>query len=131
MPPFGSIFLYGCADMIEPYTATTVIIAFLIIYAFIIPVIASIPKIGKMISYRYQIVTVFLACTIGVIINFNTLENSIRMAVIIGTTVLVALYILLRGYEKIAKEKDLEASVSKGDAKAEIKLTKKEGDSHD
>ncbi len=117
--------------MIEPYTATTVIIAFLIIYAFIIPVIASIPKIGKMISYRYQIVTVFLACTIGVIINFNTLENSIRMAVIIGTTVLVALYILLRGYEKIAKEKDLEASVSKGDAKAEIKLTKKEGDSHD
>ncbi len=131
MPPFGSIFLYGCADMIAPYTATTVIIAFLIIYAFIIPVIASIPKIGKMISYRYQIVTVFLACTIGVIINFNTLENSIRMAVIIGTTVLVALYILLRGYEKIAKEKDLEASVSKGDAKAEIKLTKKEGDSHD
>lgn len=117
--------------MIEPLPATTIMIAFLIVWAVIIPVVGIIPKVKEIISYRYLLITVFLACMIGVIINFSGLDSSIRVAVIIGTFILSGLYILLRSFEKWCANgwtfgRDIEASVSKGDIHAELKLNKKE-----
>lgn len=119
--------------MIDPYSSTAIVILFLIIWAIIIPVVGAIPKIGKIISYRYLVITVFLACMIGVVVNFDGLDSSIKMAVIVGTAIISGVYIILRSIEKWLYNgwtfnKDFSASVSKGDAKAEIKVTDKKGD---
>ena len=113
--------------MIDPFSATAIIIAFLVIWAIIIPVCGVIPKVKEIISYRYLVVTVFLACTIGVIVNFGELDTSVKMSVIIGTSILSGLYIVLRSVEKLAfnglfSSHDLKASVSKGDIEAKIEL---------
>lgn len=113
--------------MIDPLSATAIIIAFLVIWAIIIPVCGVIPKVKEIISYRYLVVTVFLACTIGVIVNFGELDTSVKMAVIIGTAILSGLYIILRSFEKAAfngwlSKHDVKASVSKGDIEAKIEL---------
>lgn len=113
--------------MIEPYSATTILLAFLLLFGVIIPVVGTIPKIKEIISYRYLIVVCFLACMIGVIINFGDLDTSVRMAVIIGTSTLCGGYIILRSVEKWMANgwqlgKDVKASVSKGDAKVELEV---------
>ena len=119
--------------MIEPISATIIVIGFLVIWAIIIQCVGAIPKIGKIISYRYLLITVFLACMIGVVVNYHDLDSSIKMAVVIGTAILSGIYIILRSIEKWLYNgwtfhKDISASVSKGDAKAEIKVTDKKGD---
>lgn len=113
--------------MIDPFSATAIIIAFLVIWAIIIPVCGVIPKVKEIISYRYLVVTVFLACTIGVIVNFGELDTGVKMSVIVGTAILSGLYIVLRSIEKLAfnglfSSHDLKASVSKGDIEAKIEL---------
>lgn len=112
----------------EPYSTTVIIIAFLVIWAIIIPVISSIPKIGDIISFRYMTLVVFLAVMLGVIINYHDLDASIKMAVIVSTAILSGIYILVRSVEKVLAKgwtfkKDISASVSKGDIKAEVKLS--------
>ena len=119
--------------MIDPFSATAIIIAFLVIWAIIIPVCGVIPKVKEIISYRYLIVTVFLACTIGVIVNFGDLDASVKMAVIVSTAILSGLYVVLRSLEKLAfnglfSSHDLKASVSKGDIEAKIELKSGEKD---
>ena len=120
--------------MIEPYSATAIITAFLIIWAIIIPILGTIPKVREIISYRYLTVTVFLACMIGVIINFSGLETSVRMAVIVGTAILSGLYLLIRSFEKAAYngwiDRKIEAKVSKGDISAQVTLEKQDRESH-
>ncbi len=122
--------------MIEPYTATGVIIAFLIIWAIIIPICGAIPKVREVISYRYLVITVFLACMIGVIINFSELDTSVRVTVIVGASILSGMYIILRSWEKAAYNgwlsgRNIEASISKGDAKAELKLNQPKTERND
>lgn len=117
--------------MIEPLSATIIVIGFLVIWAIIIPCVGAIPKIGQIISYRYLLITVFLACMIGVVVNYHDLDSSIKMAVVIGTAILSGIYIILRSIEKWLFNgwkfsKDIEASLSKGDAKAEIKVKNSE-----
>jgi CDP-diglyceride synthetase len=119
--------------MIEPYSATTIIIGFLIIFGILIPIIGNIPKIRNIISYRYLIIVCFLACMLGVIINFSELDTSVRLAVIIGSIILCSVFILVRSLEKWmyngwSLSKDLKAIVQKGDAKAEIEIKKAESD---
>lgn len=113
--------------MIDPFSATAIIVAFLVIWAIVIPVCGVIPKVKEIISYRYLVVTVFLACTIGVIVNFGELDASVKMAVIVSTAILSGLYVVLRSLEKLAfnglfSSHDLKASVSKGDIEAKIEL---------
>lgn len=117
--------------MIEPLSATAIIIAFLVIWGILIPVVGIIPKIKEIISYRYLIVIVFLACMIGVVINYHDLDSTIKFAVIIGTAILSGIFILLRSFEKICANgwisgRDIKASVSKGDMKAELDVKEKE-----
>lgn len=122
--------------MIEPLSATAIIIAFLVIWGILIPIVGGIPKIKEIISYRYLIIIVFLACMIGVVINYHDLDSSIKSAVIIGTAILSGLFILLRSFEKICangwlSKKDIKASVSKGDIKAEIDVKEKDSEKND
>ena len=99
-----------------------ILIIFLIIWGLLFPLIGVIPKVREMISLRYLTLIVWLACMIGVIVNFGALADSVKMAVVIGTGVLSGIFILVRSYEKVSYNHDLKASVSKGDAKAEIEI---------
>jgi hypothetical protein len=119
--------------MIEPLSATVIIVSFLIIWAIIIPIVGAIPKIGKIISYRYLLVTVFLACMIGVVINYHDLDTQIKLAVIIGSSIISGVYLLARSFEKwIANgwciTSDISAKVSKGDIKAELLVKPKDSE---
>lgn len=113
--------------MLEPFSATFIIIAFLVIWGIVIPVCGGIPKIKEIISLRYLIITVFLACMIGVIINFSGLDTSVRMSVIIGTAILAGVFIVVRSLEKAAfhgwlGKKEIKAEVKKGDVSASVEF---------
>ena len=123
--------------MLDAIPATAIIIGFLLIWGILIPVCGVIPKIKSIISYRYLIIIVFLACMVGVIINFSGLESSIRIAVVISSAILAGLYILIRSFEKAAYNgwighRDIKASLQKGDISASVELTdKNKGDSNE
>lgn len=122
--------------MIDPYSATTIIVAFLLIAGILIPVCGVVPKIKEIISYRYLVIVVFLAMSLAVIVDFSELDTSIKSAVIIGTAVLSGLYVVLRSLEKaffngwIGKGK-IEASFEKGDIKAKVKYDAPKEDKKD
>lgn len=119
--------------MIDSYIATYIIIAFLFVWAILIPIAGVIPKVKEIISYRYLIVVVFLACSIGVIINFGELDSNVRVAVLIGSMVISCIYIIIRSVEKAfwhgwIERPHMKASVSKGDLNASIELDDKKVD---
>lgn len=113
--------------MIDPQTATYILIGFLFIWAILIPVFGAIPKIRSIISFRYLIVVVFLACLVGVIIDFGELDSAVRMAVIIGTMIICGIYIIIRSIEKAfyngwLERPSVNASIKKGDISANIEI---------
>ena len=115
--------------MVDSYTATSVIVGFLIIFGVILPVFDKIPKIKDFISLRWTVVVVYSAMCIGVIIDFNHLDTSVRFAVIVGGIILSAIFLLVRSLEKAAVNKwkfpRMRGSVKKGDIQAEISLAEK------
>lgn len=116
--------------MLEPVSATTIIMSFLIVFAIVIPILGVIPKIKETISLRYLIVVVFLACMIGVVINYKDLDVDIKKAVVIGAAILSGAFILVRSVEKwffngFISGRRIEAQVKKGDAEARIILDEK------
>lgn len=121
--------------MIEPNFATCVLIVFLIVWGLVFPIIGVIPKIREMVSLRYLTLVVWLAILIGVIVNFGALSDSIKLSVVISAAIMSALFTVVRSYEKVSYNHDLKASVSKGDAKAELEIknveTKEGGDEND
>lgn len=111
--------------MIDPEMATYIVCSFIIIFALIVPTCAVIPKLKEIISYRWLVVVTYLAITIGVIVDFEHLDDTVRGAVILGGAVLSGLFIVLRSIEKGLYMGWLgggrvEASVEKGDAKAKV-----------
>lgn len=113
--------------MIDAIPATFVIIGFLLVWAIIIPICGAIPKIKDIISYRYLIVTVFLACMIGVIINFSDLDATARLVVIVSASILSVIYIIIRSIEKWlyngwSIHRDVKLEAKKGDLSAKIEV---------
>ena len=88
--------------MIDSYTATTVLIGFLIIFGVLLPILDKLPKIKDVISLRWTIVVIYSALCIGVIIDFDHLDTSVRFAVVIGGIILSAIFLLVRSLEKAA-----------------------------
>ena len=115
--------------MIDSYTATSVLVGFLIIFGIVIPFFDKLPKIRDFISLRWTIVVIYSAMCIGVIIDFNHLDTSVRFAVVIGGIVLSAIFLLVRSLEKAAVNRwhfpKIRGSIKKGDAQAEISLAEK------
>lgn len=112
--------------MIDSYTATSVIVGFLVIFGVILPIIDKIPKIRDIVSFRWTIVVIYSALAIGVIIDFAHLDTSVRFAVVIGGIILSALFLIVRSIEKAAvnnwKLPRTRASVKKGNVSAELSL---------
>ena len=86
--------------MIDSYAATTVIIGFLVTFGLLLPILDKIPKIRSIISFRWTLVVIYSAMCLGVIIDFEHLDNAVRFLVVLGGILLSAIFVFVRSYEK-------------------------------
>lgn len=85
---------------ISAYHATYIALALLAFLLCIVPLFEKIPKLGDCVSRRYVIVVVFVVMALACILNFNSLDTSIKSTVIIGALVISTLYVVIRSLEK-------------------------------
>lgn len=112
--------------MVDAYHTTFIVLG-LIALLLLIPAFECIPRLKDHISRRYIITIVILAIFLGAIIDFGHLSDSVRLAVVLVCSVSVLSYLILMSIEKWMANgwgfnHNLKASVSKGDAKAEIEI---------
>ena len=115
--------------MIDPVTATMIIVGFIIIFGIILPIFEKLPKIKSIVSLRWTLVVIYSAMGLGVIINFEHLDMQVRFLVVLGAILLSAIFLLVRSYEKANinhwKIPHARASLSKGDVQAELSVSSK------
>lgn len=110
--------------MIDPFTATVIIIGFIIIFGIIIPILDNTKMFGRFVSLRWCIVVTFVAMFVGCLIDFKQLDDSVRLAVVFGALIVGGIFIIIRTWEKAASNgwslgiKKIE--VSKGNARATV-----------
>lgn len=107
--------------MISPSFATVVILAFLVIFGILMPVLNR--KFPKFISYRWSVIVVVLALLLGSVLDFDALSDDVRYALIVGSLVIAGGYILLRTAEKALANgwlRGVRIDVRKGDASASL-----------
>ncbi len=110
--------------MITPIPATAIVLIFIIIFGVILPILDKTEMFGKFISLRWCIVVTFVAMFVGCILDFEQLNDSVRLAVVLGALIVGGIFILIRTWEKAAVNgwsigiKNVE--VSKGDAKVTV-----------
>lgn len=85
---------------ISAYHATYIAIALLAFLLCIVPLFEKIPKLGSCVSRRYVLVVVFVVMAFACILNFNSLDTSIKSTVIIGALIVSTLYVVIRSLEK-------------------------------
>lgn len=122
--------------MIEPEQSTIILLIYLVFAGVILPILARIPVVKSVVSYRWFIVVTMLSLLLGVILDFSHITDSIRLTVILGASIIAGLYMLIRTWEKAQAHQwkiDLPTiKAEKGDIKVEItddKTDKKEGSS--
>lgn len=115
--------------MVDSYTATSIIVGFLLIFGVLLPILDKIPKVREVISLRWTVVVIYSALCIGVIIDFEHLDTSVRLATVIGGLILAAIFLLVRSLEKAAvnrwKFPRIRGKVQKGNAQAELSVSPK------
>lgn len=85
---------------INPYTATYITIGLIAFLLIVVPLCERIPWIGECVSRRWVVVAIITTLMVAVVIDFSHLENSIRMAIIVGGFIIGGAYILVRSLEK-------------------------------
>lgn len=115
--------------MIDSYTATLIIVSFLVVFGVFIPILDKLPKVKSIVSFRWTLVVIYSAMCLGVIIDFEHLDTSVRFLVVLGGIILSAIFVFVRSYEKANvnnwKIPHARASLSKGDLQAELSLSSK------
>lgn len=115
--------------MIDSYTATSVIVGFLIIFGVLLPVLERIPKVKDIISFRWAVVVIYSALAIGVTLDFSHLDNSVRFVIVIGGIILSAIFLIVRSIEKAAvnhwKLPRTRVGIKKGNVSAELSVNPK------
>lgn len=112
--------------MIEPLTATCIMIGLAIFLLILIPLLDSHEKLGKYISLRYVLATVCLILGVGCVLDFSHLAESSRNIVLWGAFGIVALFVIVRSFEKVKLgSRKFHAEVHKGDAGASVDLEPK------
>ena len=116
---------------IGAYHATAIILSFLLVFGILVPIVGIIPKVKEIISLRYLTLVVWLACTIGIIVNFSELSDSVKLSVVISTAIMSGIFVIARSIEKWlyngwSFNREIKASVTKGDIKAEIEVKDKD-----
>lgn len=108
--------------MISPTFATILIVAFVLVFGILLPVLDK--KAPKYISYRWCVVVVILALLIGAVVDFNALSDDARKTILTGGLIIVGVYVGLRTLEKILANgwhRGSTITASKGDIKLEVK----------
>lgn len=116
--------------MVTPTFATIVIVAFLVVFGIIMPILNK--KFPKFISYRWSVVVVILALLLGAILDFNALSENVRHCLLVGGLVIVGGYVLLRTVEKALANgwlRGAEIEAEKGDIKVKGRFGQKPEDS--
>jgi hypothetical protein len=112
--------------MLSPETATIIIVAFLVVFGIIMPILNK--KLPKFISYRWSVIVVILALLIGAVLDFDALSVQVRYGLIVGGLVIAGGYILLRTVEKALAKGGLrgaEIEAEKGDIKVKGRFGEK------
>ena len=119
--------------MIDSYTATLIIVSFLVVFGVFIPILDKLPRVRSIVSFRWTLVVIYSAMCLGVIIDFEHLDTSVRFLVVLGGIILSAIFVFVRSYEKANvnhwKIPHARASLSKGDVSAEFSVSSKIKDS--
>jgi hypothetical protein len=112
--------------MVTPTIAAAVIVAFIIVFGIGIPALEQIPKLKGAISYRWAVMVTLMAVMLGCVLDFSHINDQTRLYVLVGITIICALFILLRSAEKVlANGWHLgidRVTISKGDLKGELIL---------
>lgn len=86
--------------MITPVSATIIMIVFVLIYGFILPLLEKCDKLKPVISFRWAVMVALMSVLIGCVLDFSHLTDEIRMYTIVGVTITCVLFIILRSIEK-------------------------------
>ena len=111
--------------MISPFWATIIIIAFILLFGVVVPILDKL--VPKYISYRWCVVVVVLALLIGVIIDFDVLSDEARKIVLIGGLVIAGIFVVLRTFEKAFANgwlKGAQIEAKKGDISIKVSSPK-------
>lgn len=112
--------------MIPANYATIIILAFVFIFGIILPILDKTKCFGKFVSMRWCVVVTFIAMFVGCLIDFERLNDSARLATVIGALVVGGIFVLIRTWEKAAANKwsigIKKIDASKGDAKFTVDL---------
>lgn len=112
--------------MIEPNFATLVILGVGLLLIVIIPLLDGSERFSKFISLRYTLVAVCLLMALGCILDFSHLSDKSRDIILLGSLILVGLFVTVRSLEKMKiGNKVIELSAQHGNTKVNAKLQNK------
>lgn len=100
---------------ISAENATLVVCAVLIVFGVVIPFLRLIPKVKDILQFNWLIVTFFLSCMVGVMIDFSNLSDTIKLTVIIGAILVSLLFMFLTSNFK----KDMKVKLTHGNSSIE------------
>lgn len=118
--------------MIDAYATTAIMMAFIVLYGVVLPIMDKSKRFGRFVSLRLAVLVVFLSMAVGVVLDFSHLESGLRHTIILGTLIIGGVYILIRTWEKAAANgwglgiRKIEAS--KGDAKVTVDVDDGKGE---
>lgn len=101
-------------------------LTFLIVLGVVIPILDAWKVTRPIISMRWTVVTVLLVILISVVVDAVHLQESVRLALVIGILIIVGIYLVARTLEKFGANgwslgfKGF--SFQKGDLKADIHM---------
>lgn len=87
--------------MISPVSATVILLALIGFLLIGVPLLESIPRVGEHISRRYIFVAIAVCLGVGVILNFDQLSDEVRKCVVVGSLVLIGIYVTAATLEKL------------------------------
>ena len=87
--------------MISPVSATVILLVLIGFLLVGVPLLESIPKVGEHISRRYIFVSIAVCLGVGVILNFDKLSDEVRKCVVVGSLVLIGIYVTAATLEKL------------------------------
>lgn len=111
--------------MISAAVTTIIIICFVFLYGFVIPILDV--KAKSFMSLRWASLVVILALGVGALLDFEHLSDDCRKIVLLGVVITVPIWIALRTVEKLAMKGYVgKITARKGDASVDIDLSTKE-----
>ena len=88
--------------MIEPHHAIAVVISLIAFLWIGVPLLESIPKVREHISRRFILTSVLVCLAVAACIDFSSLEENVRMVIIIGGLASGILMTVLYTLEKMS-----------------------------